>query len=61
VAEELTPEQHRERHVALHRSLDELLADFIGHTGSLPSQTTLTEFLTWSHSQTLDPAEVNRG
>ena len=48
---------HQERHVFLHKCFDELLADFIGHTGSLPSQTKLMEFLEWSHSQTIKPTE----
>lgn len=53
----MTPEEHRERHRFLHRCLDELLADFIRHTGSLPSETTLMQFLTWSSHQTTDPTE----
>lgn len=53
-----TPEEHKTRHIELHKALDELLADFVGHTSSLPSETSLTEFLKWSHQQTLDPTEV---
>ncbi len=34
----LTPEEHRERHVLLHKNLDELAADFIAQTTKLPSQ-----------------------
>lgn len=51
----LTPIEHKERHELLHRHLDELIADFIGITGGLPSKTTLTEFMKWSHDQTLEP------
>jgi len=46
---------HKARHVERHQQLDELIADFIGHTDRLPSQTTLMEFMTWSHQQTLEP------
>lgn len=53
----MTRTEHIERHKALHKSLDELLADYIGHTGRMPSSATLMEFLTWSYSQTIDPAE----
>ena len=45
-------EKHKERHKMLHGYLDELLADFITHTGKRPSETPLLEFLQWSHSQT---------
>lgn len=48
-------EVHRERHVLLHRSLDELLADWITHTGKTPSGDTVMEFLQWSHLQTEHP------
>ena len=50
-------EEHKARHVLLHKELDELLADFIMHTHKLPSQTTIMEFLTWSHEQTVNPIE----
>jgi hypothetical protein len=51
-------EAHRQRHIELHRALDELLADFITHTGQRPSQTTLLQFLEWSHKQTVDPEPI---
>ena len=50
----MTKEQHRERHILLHSSLDELLADFITHTGSLPSKTAIIDLMIWSHKQTLE-------
>lgn len=53
----LTKAQHRQRHVLLHKHLDELLADFITHTGKLPSKTSLMEFLRWSAEQTHTPTE----
>lgn len=51
----MNKEEHKARHVELHKSFDELLADFIDHTGGLPSKTTLMEFMNWSHEQTLEP------
>ena len=53
-------EKHRARHVLLHKELDELIADFIRHTGGLPSKTTLLEFLNWSHLQTLRPTPTEK-
>jgi hypothetical protein len=52
----LTPEMHKLRHAQLHRSLDELLADWIRHTANLPSESTVMDFLKWSHAQTLNPS-----
>ena len=54
----MNPEAHKQRHIELHKSLDELLADFIGHTERLPSKTRLKEFLAWSHQQTINPTEA---
>jgi len=48
-------QKHTERHKKLHQSLDELLADFILHTGRLPSKTILMEFMEWSYLQSLNP------
>jgi len=48
-------EEHRQRHIELHRSLDELLADWIGNTEGLPSTSTIMELIEWSHSQTEGP------
>ena len=48
---------HKEMHEELHNSLDELLADFITHTGKVPSKTTVLELLEWSHEQTFKPTE----
>ncbi len=50
-------ERHTQRHIILHKRLDELVADFIKHTGGLPSKTTLLEFMEWSHKETLSPTE----
>jgi len=51
----MTKKEHIARHKKLHKSFDELLADFISHTKGLPSNTVLTEFLEWSYRQTIEP------
>ena len=47
--------EHIKRHKELHRSLDELLADWIKHTENLPSQHNIGELLKWSYEQTKNP------
>ena len=49
---------HIQRHIELHKNLDELVADFITHTKNLPSKTTIIELMKWSHSQTLEPTNI---
>jgi len=51
----MNKEQHKQKHIKLHRSLDELLADFIIHTGKRPSETSLMELLDWAFEQTKEP------
>lgn len=53
----MTNDYHKQRHIELHDRLDELVADFIDHTGKLPSKTTLLELMNWSFKQTLKPTE----
>ncbi len=53
-------EEHKQRHIELHRALDELFADYIVHN---PDETTYTEMpllklLGWSHQQTINPTEI---
>lgn len=48
---------HRQKHISLHASLDELLADFIQHTGEPPLQLPIMYLLQWSYGQTLHPTE----
>jgi len=48
---------HLERHKMLHNCFDELLADFISHTGKLPSETTIYELMQWSYKQSQDPED----
>lgn len=57
--EELTGEEHRKRHEVLHQEFDKLLADFITHTGSLPSKTSIMELVRWSFQQTQNPTETD--
>ena len=54
----LTKKAHKQRHVQLHRSLDELVADWLYQTGSLPSKNSVLELMQWSHAQTENPTEA---
>jgi hypothetical protein len=54
----MTPEEHKQRHIELHRALDELLAYYIAakqdpYFGKRP----LSDFLEWSYRQTQAPDE----
>lgn len=55
-------EEHRQRHVQLHRAFDELLADYIAQSPRsmtrLPSRTSVMRLLKWSHEQTICPDEL---
>ena len=53
----MSQEEHKARHIELHKKLDELLADFIVQTGKTPSHTTVMEFLAWSSEQIQQPTE----
>lgn len=65
----MTPEEHKAhnkrlhkaQHEELHRKLDELVADFITHTGKLPSRTNLFDLIKWSADQAKNPTEVEDG
>ena len=57
----MNKEEHKARHLELHQKLDELVADFITHTKSFPSQATLMELMKWSFQQTINPTEENDG
>jgi hypothetical protein len=57
IEEASKPFDHKQRHIDLHRSLDELIADFITHTGLLPSKTLLIDLMSWSKFQTVEPTE----
>jgi hypothetical protein len=57
----MTPEEHRKRHIKLHKALDELLADYLQHQRreafKVPSEITVLELMHWSHIQTANPTE----
>lgn len=53
----LTPDEHKKRHEQLHKALDELVADWIDHTGRLPSKATVFELMRWSFHQCENPTE----
>lgn len=55
----MTREEHKAHHELLHRTLDELLADFLTHNpAALPSKTPILDLIKWSHQQTIDPTEA---
>ena len=56
----MTEQEHIKRHEELHQMLDELVADFIQHTGRLPSTATIYELMEWSHFQTLEPDDYRK-
>lgn len=51
----MTKEEHRERHIKLHKALDELMADFASHTRRGFTDTSVMELMQWSYKQTQDP------
>ena len=53
VCPEALAKKHRQRHVELHQEFDELVADWIQHTGRLPSRASVMELIAWSHQQTI--------
>lgn len=46
--------EHAERHLKLHRALDELFADYIEH-GKGDTTNTIMDLIKWSHAQTIVP------
>ncbi len=55
----MTKQDHINRHIKLHKCLDELLADFINHHPDMHgfSGKTISELLKWSNQQTINPIE----
>ena len=53
----LSKDEHIVRHKELHKYLDELVADMIGHTSKSPSQITVMDLIQWSSEQTINPTE----
>ena len=58
---QIDPDWHIARHKMLHKNLDELMADFINHTGKLPSQATIMELAAWSNKQVQKPEVKETG
>ncbi len=44
-------EEHAERHKILHKRLDELIADWVHHTGQFISTNTVYDLMQWSGKQ----------
>lgn len=55
----MTKEEHLKRHEELHKSLDELVADWIRHTNEFLCVSTVFELMEWSHSQTLPESIIH--
>ena len=55
----MTPEEHKKRHIDLHKSLDEIFADYIlNHSGDLNfTEMPIIKLLEWSFEQTKNPNE----
>jgi hypothetical protein len=53
----ITYDQHKQIHKELHRSFDELLADYLLYSKKLPSEISVFELMKWSYHQTIDPQE----
>ena len=51
----MTVEEHRQRHIELHKALDELVACYCKQTRFYPSKTILYDFMHWSYHQTIIP------
>jgi hypothetical protein len=53
----MTPEEHKEKHIQLHRAFDELLADFINHNPHIESITKMPiiTLMEWSARQIENP------
>lgn len=52
----MTDAEHKARHEALHKALDELGCDYLLHNPDrLLSNTTVMELAHWSHAQCLNP------
>lgn len=53
----MTTEEHKARHEELHRSLDELLADWLNNDATASSKRSVFDLLEWSYGQTRQPSE----
>ncbi|MFA5174728.1 MAG: hypothetical protein WC438_06100 [Candidatus Pacearchaeota archaeon] len=50
-------EEHIKRHIELHKSLDELVADYIKCTEKILGHTSIIELMIWSADQTKKPTD----
>ena len=63
----LTAEEHKQRHVELHRALDELFADYFSHghdfdkDGPKLTQIPIITLIKWSNKQAQGPDHEDRG
>ena len=55
--DKMNRKEHIVRHKKLHKSLDELIADYICCTKKMLTDTTLMEFMEWSYQQTINPTK----
>jgi len=56
----MTDREHHERHVQLHRALEELVTDYLLCTGGLPGETAVHDLLEWSRAQANGPDRAYR-
>lgn len=54
----MNPIEHKQKHILMHRYLDELLADFIAHSKETPLGKPIRDLLNWSYKQTQNPDEL---
>jgi hypothetical protein len=59
----MSPEEHKQKHIELHRALDELFADYILHNPNNISYIRLPigDLLQWAYEQTLNPTDDEAG
>lgn len=50
----ITEDDHKKRHIELHKSLDELFADFIEHNELPFTSRPIKDLLDWAHKQTVE-------
>ena len=52
-------EDHRKRHIELHKALDELFADFVRHHPNYGNflERSIQDLIEWSYKQTIDPTD----
>ncbi len=58
----MTREEHKQKHIELHKGLDELFADYINHHPDESSflKMPLEKLITWAYEQTINTTEIQR-